>query len=244
MEMKAIVLSYDKNHPICELMYKKYMELWPDCPLTFRIPWNQTAPAFFKNKSNVELIQCDKSIRLTVEALLDNIDDDEWVYWCIDDRVPVYINTVKINAFHKNVTMLKEFDFAKAFNHRYIATKCGDRKGITVPLPTSKDISKDLVMQENGQQYGFYNHHYCRARILKSIYTQKSFPGIDGFHKRYIANGPSGEKTCGTLKHLKGAMIRGEKSLIDFLEPCVDGKITPEGLTHLSEMNIEHNYGK
>ena len=39
--MKAIVLSFDKQHGFSELTYKAYMEKWPDCPLTFRIPWNE-----------------------------------------------------------------------------------------------------------------------------------------------------------------------------------------------------------
>jgi len=77
---------------------------------------------------------------------------------------------------------------------------------------------------------------------LKSIFTSIDFPGIDGFHKRHIAHGPSGEKTGGTIKRLKGVVFRGEESLIDFLEPCVDGRITTDGLAQLSGMNIEHGY--
>ena len=237
--MKAIVLSFDKNHPFCELMYRKYMELWPDCPFTFRIPWNEKSPTFFENKSNVELIQCDKHIRLTAEALLGDIDDDEWVYWCIDDRFPIYINTDKINTFHENVTGLEELDYVKAFNHKYVCTRGGSKTIKPQPLRTGRNITDNLAVQKTGPEWGFYMHHYCRARVLKSVFISEGCTHIDEFHRAHICRGP--KQTGPTIKNLKGAVVI-EKSLIDFREPCIDGVITIDGLDYLSEMNIEHEY--
>ena len=95
--MYAIVLTYDRQIVCAELLYKKYMKLWNNCPLTFRIPYNSPRSdsyKYFKSKSNVELVETESSIRETMCGLLNGIDDDEWVYWCMDDRYPYEISSV------------------------------------------------------------------------------------------------------------------------------------------------------
>ena len=98
--MKAIVLSFDKQSGLVELTYKKYMELWPECPLLFRIPYNDTSTnksfKYFKSRENVELVESPVAIRSTMQVLLNDLDDEEWVYWCIDDRYPIDIKSLEL----------------------------------------------------------------------------------------------------------------------------------------------------
>lgn len=88
--MKAIVLTYDKYHRIADHMIHNYMMIWPDNPFVFRVPY-QKYPNFLKEKypNKLEFIKTDSNIKNTVLSLIEDINDDEWIYWCIDDRYPI-----------------------------------------------------------------------------------------------------------------------------------------------------------
>lgn len=90
--MRAIVLTYDKYVKITDHMIQNYMTIWPDNPFIFRVPY-QTYPSFLKDKyqDKVELIETDRKIKATLLRLIEDLDDDEWIYWCIDDRYPINI---------------------------------------------------------------------------------------------------------------------------------------------------------
>jgi hypothetical protein len=83
--MKAIVLTYDERMPLAELTIQSYMKFWPNSGLTFRVPYNGDSPKTHFQYDNVEFIKCNKFIKPTVEALLGDVPDDEWIYWCFDD---------------------------------------------------------------------------------------------------------------------------------------------------------------
>lgn len=88
--MKAIVLTYDRNRIITEHMIMCYKKAWPDNPFIYYIPYQNKSVC---NPSNDRVyIQTDSSFRTTVLSLLDNVPDEEWVYWCIDDKYPVKLN--------------------------------------------------------------------------------------------------------------------------------------------------------
>jgi len=88
--MKAIVLTYDKYVRITDHMIQNYMTIWPENPFIFRIPY-QIYPSFLKDKyqNKVQLIKTDRKIKPTLLGLIEDLNDDEWIYWCIDDRYPI-----------------------------------------------------------------------------------------------------------------------------------------------------------
>lgn len=226
--MKAIVLSFDKQHAFCELTYNMYMNLWSDCPFDFRIPWNAHKPLSLAGKSNIELIQCGKSIYSTMKALLTDIHDEDWVYWCIDDRFPVWVNPQKMNDLYQNLNQFAKFDFVKPFTHRHINSS------------TSDSILGDFVEQNIEQQFGFYMHHFCKAKILKAVFLSGDYLTIDDYHRKFICY--SKFETAHTIKKYKGAVINFHKNdLIKLKEPCVDGKITEDGVDFLKKLNINHD---
>lgn len=76
MTIQAIVLTHDRQISLAELTYKAYMQLWPDCPLRFRIPRNDVdAPGFdfLAQQANAQLISCPRDIRSMMSALRDGI---------------------------------------------------------------------------------------------------------------------------------------------------------------------------
>ena len=88
--MIAIVLTYDKYVRITDHMIQNYMNIWPENPFIFRIPY-QIYPSFLKDKyqNRVELVRTDSRIKPTLLSLIEDLNDDEWIFWCIDDRYPI-----------------------------------------------------------------------------------------------------------------------------------------------------------
>ena len=214
--MKAIILSFDKQLPYAELTYRLYMDLWPACPFTFRIPWNHKKPTHLENKSNIELINCDKDIALTIEALLNGINDNEWIYWCIDDRFPVYIDGKKMLNLYSQIKSFENYSFVKPFYLKF--------------FPKNKPVFKGFVEQNSHHQWGYYNHHFCKAGLLRSLFSQKNCYRIYDFHKLLLN---------GFYYRRKGLRLPStEVDYIKFEEPCRVGKRTLVGQQYLNDYGI------
>ena len=89
--MKGIVLSFDPHLEIANLLVETYNRLWPDCRFQFRIPFTDRDPRSIFRAQNVEFISTPPDIRSTVESLLSDLPENEFVFWCIDDRYPIEI---------------------------------------------------------------------------------------------------------------------------------------------------------
>lgn len=72
----------------------------PDIPFTFRIPFQD--PERCLEGGNREYIQTDPGIKKTVLGLLQDLDDEEWIYWCTDDKYPVKLDlTIAVEIYEK-----------------------------------------------------------------------------------------------------------------------------------------------
>ena len=91
--MKAIVLTHDKNRSVTHHMIARYLHKWPDNPFVFRVPFQELEE---QSSPKVEFIKTPKSIKKTVLGLLEDLEEDEWIYWCIDDKYPEQLNIEKI----------------------------------------------------------------------------------------------------------------------------------------------------
>jgi len=93
--MKALVLTYDRNRCLTDQMIHRYRQLWPDHPFTFRIPYQRDAG---HGEDDREYIPSPEDIKGTVLTLLSDIDDAEWIYWCIDDKYPIELDLPRIRS--------------------------------------------------------------------------------------------------------------------------------------------------
>src|SRR5437764_10740930 len=84
-KMKAIVLTCDRYRAVTEHMMLQYEKLWPDHPFNFRIPFQELGGT---NTKRIEYVKTPPEIRATVLELLRNLPDEEWIYWCVDDKYP------------------------------------------------------------------------------------------------------------------------------------------------------------
>src|SRR5437773_228867 len=91
--MKAIVLTCDRYRAFTEHMILQYDRLWPDHPFVFRIPYQ-----IFRrpDSERIEYIAAPEGIRASVLRLVADVDDEEMVYWCADDKYPIQLVTHKI----------------------------------------------------------------------------------------------------------------------------------------------------
>jgi len=94
--MYAIVLSCDRYRTITEHMIRQYGRLWPDHEFRFRIPY-QELPG--EDSAQRQYIRTPAAIKATVLRLLEDLDDEEWVYWCVDDKYPIELVVPRIGAW-------------------------------------------------------------------------------------------------------------------------------------------------
>jgi hypothetical protein len=95
--IKAIVLTYDRHRAITEHMLLQYERLWPDHPFLFRIPFQKLRG---NESATITYIEAPggrpADIPATVLRLLADLDEEEWVYWCMDDKYPIRLVTERI----------------------------------------------------------------------------------------------------------------------------------------------------
>jgi hypothetical protein len=92
-KIKAIVLTCDRYRAITEHMIFQYDRLWPDHPFVFHVPYQELGGV---DTERVKYLTAPSDIKGTVLHLLTEIDDEEWVYWCVDDKYPIQLVTDKI----------------------------------------------------------------------------------------------------------------------------------------------------
>ena len=88
--MRALVLTHDRCRLVAEHVLRTYAEHWPRNTLLFRIPY-QSDTRMNTHGQRIEWVRADKGgmtrgIKAIVTELLDGLPDEEWIYWCIDDK--------------------------------------------------------------------------------------------------------------------------------------------------------------
>ena len=198
--------------------------MWPSCPFIFRLPVNDRrsyeSMGYFRTQKNIEIIDAHHEIRKTMEVLIKDLSDEEWVYWCIDDRYPIDIRDPEYLSDLIEYLDSNELDLngIKLFHWREEIIKNKHRK----------ILDRDYHLQSPYSIWGFWQHHFCKTKVLKSIFFSPKLPNPyrirdinETFHlkKLYI---PVMEKT----------LVPDDNNIL-FREPCFQGKLTANGLDDL-----------
>lgn len=93
---KAIVLTHDRNSSVARHMIARYESVWPDHPFTFRVPYQEQSALF--DHPRCEFVQSSPGIKQTVGVLLADLPDEEWIYWCLDDKYPIRMDVPRISS--------------------------------------------------------------------------------------------------------------------------------------------------
>jgi len=163
--MKAIVLSCDKYHPIAYHMILSYEKIWPTNKLTYRIPWNNTYPKDIIESfgDKVEAINVPIEFKKTIGGLIEDLDDNEWIFWCSDDTYLIDINEEEAN---------KTLEFVSSIEDTEI---CGVTFGYIRDVP--KNINKKELLTYSDLQYNRrtyltnqWAHQFWRVKVLKKMF--------------------------------------------------------------------------
>ena len=184
MRIPAVVLSYDANHAYVAHLVDRYQRLWPDHPFQFVVPYQRVVSSALQNRlaclshANavpIEFVVSAPAIKATVLTLLQSCADDQWIYWCIDDKYPLWLDCAFMERLHRAIRdqRLAGVDGICFCRSRQLATgkalmanRCGLWNAVLHPL------AGPLFRRKNFAQ--IWLHQYIRAGVLRSLF--QAFP--------------------------------------------------------------------
>jgi hypothetical protein len=168
--MKAIVLTYDRHRAITEHMILQYERLWPDHPFVFRVPYQNLRGA---DSERIRYIEAPGGkpgdIPATVLRLLADVDDNEWVYWCMDDKYPIRLLTEKITNLISYA--LESSDMSGLLFCRCRVTL--DRPDLAL-FPSERTTRLGYILLERKAWYQIWIHQLLRAKVLRYLFSNMS----------------------------------------------------------------------
>lgn len=169
--MKFIVLTYDDRFPFVELMVKSYKRFFPNANFEFVIPYNSDSIKVKIEKLSATTIpiKSEKEIKTTMSNLLEGIPDDEFVYWCGDDRYMENIVVPNTTIFKRLYNILSKSEIKVdavriLTTQKYITHKKIDLKGFSIYKDNTHVV------------HGFWNHHFIRSKYLENIFVNNILP--------------------------------------------------------------------
>jgi len=168
-KMKAIVLSFDRNHPMALHMIRQYQSLWPGNPFQFRVPYQESPNNLIKNHAGrIELIHTPRAIKQTVLALVADLPETEWIYWCIDDKYPIYLDVDRIAALYRYTLKINNPKVQGMMFCR--CRKLLEDRHLRSESEIAGPVGLQLVERKN--YYQFWIHQFMRVSVLRSLFNE------------------------------------------------------------------------
>jgi len=224
--MKALVLTHDRCRRVTEHMLKTYAIHWPNNQFIFRIPYQQN-----RNLNayglKYEFIQTNNGIKDTVIELLKGLPDDEWIYWCMDDKFLIAIDQESATYFTEWVEKLSDpkvggVSFCRA--RRLFLSNTVDE---TPAFRTERGDA--LLLRRNYNQ--IWLHQFLKVRVVRHLF--ESFPDSS-----FIAREMDKFKDAMSVP-LDSNLYVTEKNYVVFGESTIYGKLTQGCLMSMQNLSIE-----
>jgi hypothetical protein len=166
-KIKAIVLTYDRHRAIADHMILQYERLWPDHPFIFVVPHQRLERP---DTERVKYVRAPggkpADIPHTVLKLISELDDEEWIYWCMDDKYPIQLVTDKIASL-----------ISHAMRSPEVSGLLFCRCGTTLDHP-KRALYRHKVRNPFGDVYlerkawfQIWIHQLLRAKVLRYLFT-------------------------------------------------------------------------
>lgn len=162
-KIKAIVLTYDRYRAITDHMILQYQRLWPDHPFVFHIPYQELRG---DDTEQARYFKTSAAIRATILQLLDGLDDEEWVYWCVDDKYPIALVTKKIVELIADAR--RSPDVSGLMFCRCRVTLDSPKRAL---LPGKKVNVLGDVYLERKAWYQIWIHQLLRVKVLRHLFA-------------------------------------------------------------------------
>jgi hypothetical protein len=185
--MKAIVLTCDSYRALTEHMILQYERLWPDHPFVFRVPYQKL------RGPESERIQYVKApggtatdIPPSVLELLADVDDDEMVYWCVDDKYPIQLVTDKINSL-----MSYACDSSDISGLMFCRCRVTLERPDLALYPGPRVTPSGDVLFERRTWYQIWIHQFLRSKVLRHFFAEMpeyipSAKGMDSLKEEIV----------------------------------------------------------
>jgi hypothetical protein len=162
-KIKTIVLTCDRYRAITEHMIFQYDRLWPDHPFVFQVPYQELEGV---DTERVRYLTSPTDIKGTVLHLLAEIDDEEWIYWCVDDKYPIQLVTDKIAALVSHAMRSPEVDGLLFCRCR--ATLNNPK--LTLYPRRIRNPFGDVYLERKAW-FQIWIHQILRAKVLRYLFT-------------------------------------------------------------------------
>lgn len=224
---KALVLTCDRYHTFADHMIRSYQRHWPDHPFTFYVPFQECQKVTGGCLDvNIRFVQTPISIKQTVMTLLQEAEDDEWIYWCIDDKYLIDIDA-------KTATDIAGW-VGRISDPNLCGVSFARSRSLTKPQYLN---SRDTITDENSNQYfrridysQIWLHQFLRAKVLRRLFD--TFPDDP-----FVAKSMDAMKNKVALPQQQRLYVAQRNSVI-FGESTTRGKLTANCLTSLCEYGI------
>jgi hypothetical protein len=161
-KIKAIVLTCDRYHVITRHMIYQYDRLWPNHPFVFHIPYQEVGGT---DTQRTRYFSSPPDIKGTVLHLLADIDDEEWIYWCVDDKYPIQVPTDKVATLISHAMRSPHLD-------GLLFCRC--RATLSSPWFTlhphkTKNLFGDVYLERKTWSQ-IWIHQILRAKVLRHLF--------------------------------------------------------------------------
>ena len=161
-KIKAIVLTCDRYRAITEHMIFQYDRLWPDHPFVFHVPYQELGGL---DTERVKYLAAPSDIKGTILHMLTEIDDEEWIYWAVDDKYPIQLVTDKITSLISHAMRSPEVDGLLFCRCR--ATLNNPR--LTLYARKIKNPFGDVYLERKAW-FQIWIHQILRAKVLRHLF--------------------------------------------------------------------------
>ena len=162
-KIKAIVLTCDRYRAITEHMVFQYDQLWPDHPFVFHVPYQELGGV---DTAQAKYLPAPSDIKGTILHLLTEIDDEEWIYWCVDDKYPIQLVTDKIGSLISHAMRSPEVDGLLFCRCRSTL----NNPKLTLYPPKVKNPFGDIYFERKAW-FQIWIHQILRAKVLRHLFT-------------------------------------------------------------------------
>ena len=224
--MKAIVLTCDRYRAITEHMMLKYEQVWPDHPFEFRIPYQELGG---NNTARAEYIHARGSTPAEIPDmildLISDLHDDDWLYWCLDDKYPIQLVIDKIEGLMRFAQSSPDVSGLLFCRTRFLK----DRPDLALSDGRLTTPGGEILLERTGW-YQIWIHQLLRVKVLRY----------------FFANMPRNITTAKSMDPLKDAMPKPagfrlfvtEANYAVFGESTHRGRITDNCLASLKETGV------
>lgn len=160
----AIVLTCDRYRSLTEHMILQYARLWPDHPFVFRIPYQETRPTAASRR---EFVRSPVPIKATVATLLADLNDEEWIFWCIDDKYPIALDLARVRDIALWIGELDGSDISGV-----LFCRCRKMLKREYLKPHAVRDPRGRVYLERTGYEQIWIHQFLRVKVLRHLFQQ------------------------------------------------------------------------